>query len=125
MEDNGNGADHKSDPDNTTTKGGQPVNPEATVPTLQRPTENLPVTHSDTEDPAEHQVKSQRTMSTEDKKREIARNVVESQRLSTPHRLRDRGSFRNRLFGNSVGHRGQQQRNLAMTDHLAELPLGD
>src|SRR5208283_2410221 len=56
---------------------------------------------------------------------EIARNVVESQRLSTPHRLRDRGSFRNRFLRNAVGHRGQQQRNLAMTDHLAELPLGD
>ena len=56
---------------------------------------------------------------------EIARNVVESQRLSTPHRLRDRGSFRNRFLRNGAGHRGQQQRNLAMTDHLAELPLGD
>jgi hypothetical protein len=56
---------------------------------------------------------------------EIARNVVESQRLLTPHRLRDRGSFRNRFLRNGIGHRGQQQRDLAMADHLAELPLGD
>jgi hypothetical protein len=46
-------------------------------------------------------------------------------RDSRLHRLSDGGSFRNRFLRNGVGHRGQQQRNLAMTDHLAELPLGD
>ena len=41
-----------------------------------------------------------------------------------PHRLRDDGSFRNRHFGNGIGHRGQQQRNLAMAHHFAELTQG-
>src|SRR5665213_4084584 len=40
------------------------------------------------------------------------------------HRLRGSGSFRNRLLGNSGGHRRQQQRNLAMADDFAELALG-
>ncbi len=42
-----------------------------------------------------------------------------------PDRLRHDGSFRNRFPGKGVGHRGQQQRNRAMADDSAELPLGD
>jgi hypothetical protein len=70
MEENEQGTDDKSGPDKISTEDGQPVNPQAAVPTLpEAPPPGDPRVYSNAEDSAVHQAQSQSATSPENKKR--------------------------------------------------------